>query len=302
MSQSILQSPSVLTERRIFLNLIHQEWQLCRGPVISLAMLWVIGLWVLVLFNHPAWLLAVGMLHAIVVSSAQAGRDVLDGTEEFSFSQPPGRGPLYQARLAIGLVFLLINGVVGGVAIAVDLPQRVWSLVFSGGLTESFGAPSEFFWYGMAVLVPLAAHGVTFALAANAGSRAGVNASWMGGAIAAASLALVGAALENLLWQAPNGVLGCPALLAVGVLVPLVGHQAYLRKEATGSGGVAGRAGSGGGLWIGVILVGLLLLLLLSFFFLRFKTVSSQEHEKLRRAVPSGPVPPLSPAPERDSN
>ena len=139
MSQPIDPPSRAFTDQQIFLNLIHQEWRQCRGPVVSLAMLSVLGLWVLVMFSHPGWLLGIGLLYVMMVTPGQAGRDVADGTEEFSFAQPPGRGPLYLARLAPGLAFLLVNGVVGGLAIAFDLPQRVWSLFFSGGLTETFG-------------------------------------------------------------------------------------------------------------------------------------------------------------------
>jgi hypothetical protein len=301
-SQTLVSDPPVFTDQQIFLNLLRQEWRLCRGAVTALAMLWVIGLWVLVIFNHPGWLLAVGLLHLLLVAPAQAGRDVLDGTEEFSFTQPPGRGPLYLARLSLGLVFLLANGVLGGLAIAGDLPQRIWSLCFSGGLTEPFGTHPEFLWYGLAVLVPTAAHGVTFVFAANAGSRAGVNLAWLAGILVAGIVTGVGLLLENVLWQAPNGFLACPALLVTSVLPPLAGYFAYLRKEATGSGG-AGSLGGGSGLWIVAIIFGLLLFLLLGFFWMRTSAVRSMpEPPRPVRDVPVNPVPPLVPTPERNSN
>lgn len=302
-SQTLVADPPVFTDQQIFLNLLRQEWRLCRGAVTALAMLWVIGLWVLVIFNHSGWLLAVGLLHLLLVAPAQAGRDVLDGTEEFSFTQPPGRGPLYVARLSLGLAFLLANGVLGGLAIAGNLPQHLWSLCFSGGLTEPFGTAPEFLWYGLAVLVPTAAHGVTFVFAANAGSRAGVNIAWLAGILVAGIVTGVGLLLENVLWQAPNGFLACPALLVTSVLPPLAGYFAYLRKEATGSGGVAGSLAGGGLLWLSMLIFGLLLLLLLGFSWMRVSAVRSMsEQERRVRDVPVNPVPPLVPTPERNSN
>ena len=70
------------TSREIsdFRALLLQEWKLCRGPVTSLAVVWVIGLWVLVIFQHPAWLLGVGVAYIIMLSAVQGGRDVIDGT------------------------------------------------------------------------------------------------------------------------------------------------------------------------------------------------------------------------------
>ena len=302
-------SPSVFTDSQIQLALIRQEWRLCRGPVTSLAMLWVIGLWVLVLFNHPGALLVIGLLHVVFVSPAQAGRDVLDGTEEFSFTQPPGRSPLYLARLGLGLTFLLINGVIGGLAIAGNLPQVLWSLCFSSGLTEPFATDPAFIWYGFAVLAPTAAHAVTFALAANAGTRGGVGVSWLGGIAATAIVIGLGSLLENFLWGYSNGFLSLPALLTTTVLVPLAGHHAYLRKEATGGGG--NLAGSGGGyFWIIAVILILLLLMLMSAWLFMAKGVSIDEESRLRRidvetqpqqrSVLPQPVPP--PPSELESN
>lgn len=286
MSQSIAQPTVSFTDSQILLSLIRREWRQCRGTVTSLAMLWVIGLWVLVMFHHPAWLLLIGVLHVVLVSPTQAGSDVLDGCEEFSFSQPPGRGTLYLARLIPGMVFLLASGIIGGLAIVWNLPQALWSLCFSGGLTEPFAPNAGFLWYGLAVLAPTAAHAVTFALAANSGTRAAVSSSWLVGIAAAGAVIALGMYLEAFLWQNPNGFLILPCLLAVTVLVPLAGHQFYLRKEATGSGGTVASDGGRGGFWIVAVIVGLLLFMLLSVYFLRLSRVSSMQQQDHRaRAI-----------------
>lgn len=287
LSPSLLHTPRAFTDQQILTSLLRQEWRLCRGQVIPLAMLWVIGLWVLVIFQFSGWLLAIGLIHVVVVSPAQAGRDVLDGTEEFSFSQPPGRSPLYLVRLAIGLAFLLANGLLGSLAIAGNLPQRLWSLCFSGGLTEPFATGSSLMEYGLVVLAPTAAHGITFAIAANAGTRAGVNLSWLGGIAATAGIAIAGLFLEGLLWRVPNGFLIGPALLATTVLAPLVGHQLYQRKEATGSGGSIVRGG-GWGWWMVGIIAALVALMLLSFFFFRVSAVrSTPQLEPRQQSAPT---------------
>jgi uncharacterized membrane protein len=289
--------------------LLYQEWKLSQGPVVALALLWFIGLWVLVIFHHPAWLLAVGLIHVMTLSSAQAGRDVIDGTEEFSFTLPPGRGPLFLARLTPGFLFLTLNGLLGGAAIALDLPQRIWSLVFSSGLTDPFPAVHYPLWYVMVLFVPVAAHAITFSTAALAGSRAGVNLSWLAGAVGAGAIVIAGFSAEDLLWRAPNGFLTIPALFAVAVLVPFGGYQAYLRKEASGSSGVANRNGSRSGFVIAAIIVAIIVVLFMSLMFFRLTAVSHSatqneirvrqaEEERQREAERENAMsaPPASPA------
>jgi uncharacterized membrane protein len=298
LTQSLASTPPVITDRQILFHLIRQEWRLCRGLVIPLAMIWVIGLWVLVIFSHPAWLLVLGLLHVMLISPNQAGRDIMDGTEEFSFALPSGRSPLYLARLAPGLIFLLANGLLGSLAIACNLPQCVWAMAFSGGLTEPFAPVTGAHWYAMSVLWPLAAHAITFALAANAGSRAGVYPlSWLAGITASGLMMLAGFLVENLLWGGPNGFLAGPALLVTTVLVLLAGHHAYLRKEASG---VSGKTRSSWIFWIIAVILALLVFAILNLFLVRQVRAVTQEKQRAQMERDVIPMPPTSPpaAPE----
>jgi hypothetical protein len=249
--------------------------------VIGLLLAWVIGLWILVLFNHPGFMLAIGLIYVVLFAGQQAGLDIVNGTEEFSFSQPTGRGPLYLARMTPGLAFILTVGIAGGLAIAFDLPQRVWSLVFSSGLTEPFAPIPERsrLWYPLAVCIPLAAFSITFALAALARSRALVFSAWLPGIGGAAGIAVGGSLCESMLWQGANGMFSCPLLLACTVLCLLGGYVLYQRKEAVkGSGQPTG--GSSAWVWI---LVGLILLFLLVMFVsASYPTPSSKAPEAVR--------------------
>lgn len=261
-------------------SLIQQEWKQCRTGVGTLSALWFIGLWVLVIFHHPAWLMVLGLLYVLTITSAQAGRDVMDGTEEFSFTLSPGRGPLFVSRMVPGFAFLTINGLVGGAAIALDLPQRVWSLVFSSGLTEPFHKGDDApLWYAMALLAPLAAHAITFAVAALAGTRAGVNLAWLAGFGGGGVIVLAGCFAESLLWDSPNGFLTSPALFAAAVLVPFAGYQAYLRKEASGA---KASAGSKVGFVILAILIAAMVLVFVAAFTFKRTAVREVELQKVR--------------------
>lgn len=265
---SEIQSPAmparVPSKPSVLPALIHQEWKSCRGTIIGLSVLWIIGLWVLVIFHHPVWLMIIGLIYVLAVSSSQGGRDVIDGTEEFSFALPPGRGPLFISRLAPGLAFLTANGLLGGVAIAFNLPQRLWGIVFSSGLTDPFPPVEVSLWYALALFIPVAAHSITFSIAALIGTRAGVSFSWVLGFIGAGAIVLVGTYAENLLWSPSYGYLTVPGLLAVSVLAPFSAYQLYLRKEASGSSGaVARRNNSKGLLTVAAIIVFILVFFML---------------------------------------
>lgn len=318
LSPPLSTSPASFTYRAILCNLIRQEWYLSRGPVILLATIWLVGLWVLVIFNHPAWLLAIGLCHVLFVSPGQAGRDIIDGTEEFSFALPPGRSPLYLARIVPGLAFLLANGLLGGLAIAYNLPQHLWALCFSGGLTDPFAPVTGGRWYDsyvIAVLLPCAGHAVTVALAANASSRSTVSYAGVLGIIAAASVMAVGFFLESLLWQELNGFIAGPALLATAVLDLLAGHQVYRRKEATGSGGRVGNWNRSGMVWIIASILGLLLCIAASLAWWRFTLARTSHDTELQRIeqqdairqqqiqqLRTHPAPTPATTPERDNH
>jgi hypothetical protein len=282
LSQELTETPAAAAGTSVWWEMVRREWRNCRSGLIEFVALWLIGLWVLVIFSHPGWLLGIGLLHVLVHSPTQAGRDLIDGTEEFSFAQPPGRGPLYLARLVPGMAFLLFNGLVGCAAIAFDLPQQLWSLVFSSGLTDPFPPVMPRYWYAAAILLPCAAHAVTFAFAANAKSRGGVFGTALLGICAALLVWFGGFWLEFLLWGENNAILAAPALVVTTVLVLLAGYLAYCRKEATRGAGVA--AQGNGSLAAIVIAIAIILILVVGFFAFRHTAVQGSQQEQRLRA------------------
>lgn len=271
-----------VTDSSVWLALLENEWRKHRHALTGLLLFWIAGFWILLLFPHPAFHLVVGLLYGVLFAGSLAGADVMDGTEEFSFSQPPGRGPLFLARMVPGLAFILVVGGLGGLASAFDLPQKLWSLVFSSGLTEPFAPVRDRFWYPLAVCLPLAVFAIVFTAAAISRSRGGVMVSWLPGLVGAGSVTALGFLGENLLWRQSNGILTCLALILLAVLSLLTGYLLYLRKEATKSTGQVT-----GGWWTGILLVAaaLLALTLLSGFFM-FKRVDRRTQDKIFNAQP----------------
>ena len=260
-----------VTDASAWLALLENEWRRHRHALTGLLLFWIAGFWILLLLPHPAFHLVVGLLYCVLFAGPQAGADVMDGTEEFSFSQPTGRGPLFLARMTPGLAFILIVGGLGGLGSAFDLPQKLWSLVFGSGLTEPFAPVRDRFWYPLAVCIPLAVYAITFSLAALAKSRGAVGFAWLPAALATGAIIGIATITENLLWRNANTLLLCPLLIATATVVLVIGHQLYLRKEATKAGGQA--AGSSIWGWSMAVIAILIFVVVLSGFFFRARVV-----------------------------
>lgn len=270
--------------RSEFTAVLRHEWKPLRRLHGWFGIIWLLGLWIVPVFNHPGWLLALGLVYVWAVVPSLAGSDVLDGTEEFSFSLPPGRGMLYAARLLIVLLALLLLTAVGGLAIALDLPPRLWSLVMDSGLAEPFPPVETRLFYGLAVVLPLSVAAIAFVLAALAGSRTRVGHSSLIAVVAAGLLTFGAFYLEFVLWG--DDLRGWICLSMHGVLalaLPAAGWRAFLRKEAVI--GAGGRAAGGWLIWVILGVVLLLALLLLNF-------VSYQQAGPPSRPVPQSPASP----------
>ena len=274
---------------------LKHEWRPLRRLHGWFVIGWLIALWIVPVVEHPGWLLAIGLLYVWAVVPSLAGSDVLDGTEEFSFALPPGRGTLYGARWLIGSGHLLLLTAVGGLAIACDLPPRLWSLVADSGLAEPFPPVETRFVYGLAVLLPLSAMAIAFPLAALATSRGGVGSAPLVAAVLVGLLTLGAFALEHRMWQELRGTI-CLLLHGMLVLVlPVLGWRAYLGKEAvTGPGG---RGGGGRLRWLLlVVAILVVLVLVLLFSYARVETRTEPERSAVSLTVHETPCRPCRPA------
>jgi hypothetical protein len=261
---------STLTDadRRVWTALALRQWLAVRGLHTAFLVAWLTALWVLQLVAHPGWMIAFGLLYTVLVTPLMAGADILDGTEEFSFALPPGRQALFLTRMGIGLAFLLVTTGLGSLAIACDMPQAVWSLVATSGITAPNPPVTPSFLYALAVLVPVAAFAGTFTLASLAGSRALVGFSWVLSAAAVGGIVFASLMVEAAIWEKPVGWITCVALLLGSVLTLLGGSLAYADKEAVIGGGRAGTRW-GTGVVVAILLVVTLFMLSVFWFFTR---------------------------------
>ncbi len=263
------------SEKRVWTALALRQWTAVRGLHTGFLVAWLVALWVLQLVPHPGWLIAFGLLYTILVTPLMAGTDILDGTEEFSFSLPPGRRPLFLTRMGIGLAFLLVTTGVGSLAIGFDVPQALWSLVATSGITEPSPTVKPSFLYPLAVLVPVAAFAGTFVIASLAGSRTLVGFSWVLAAAAVGIGVFVSLQVESLIWDKPIGWITCVALLLGSVVTLLGGSLAYDQKEAViGGGRVGGRWGTG--VVVAILIVVTLFLLAFAMFWVREAKIDTE--------------------------
>jgi hypothetical protein len=259
--------------------LLRQELADRGGWYRTFGIIWLIGLWILPVFNHPLFFLWIGLILVFLVTPVQTGVDVLDGTEEFTFTQPPTRAEVFLSRILPGAVFLFVTGLIGVLAVGFDLPQKIWGLVFSGGLTTPFRPVKEVHWYPLAVLIPVAAHVIAGGFAALAITRQQVLWAGLIGIIGAWAIAGIGLALEQGLTDRLHGWISTPLLFIATAGIFAFCFRAYQAKEATRAGAAAPLASRGSRWpWI-VLLIVVAVILFMSFFWVRSAEVKSEVRE-----------------------
>ncbi len=266
----------------VYRGLLWREWLAQRSLVILSPAVWLACGWVLLLFFHPGFIIAFGVIYAFLAGPRFGGADAAEGTEEFSFALPPTRAERYLARLALGGASVLLLTVLGVLTIGLDLPQKVWSLFVNSGFTEPFPACKERFLYPLAVAIPFAVFAFSFALAATAGTRGMVGLSWLlGGALAGAALGL-GFLGEWGLWGEINGYISVLALFALAPLALLAGYLRYVVKE-----GISRPAREGGATVAWVVAAVVVVLFLLGLGAISFLTYPGRDEKRKVETVVS---------------
>ena len=217
--------------RRTLRGLLWREWLAHGGIVLGFLAAYLVLGWVLLIFFHPGFVLAFGVILAMFAGVTCGGGDAAEGSEEFAFALPPTRGERYVARLAFGGAIVGAFVITGLLSVALDLPQLVWSIFVNSGFTEAFPEAQPGFLYALAFAIPAAVYAATFAVAAVAQNRGVVGVSWILGGVYAAAVMGVGFIPEWFLWKNLNGYISTPLLLAATAFAAQGGYYAYKRKE-----------------------------------------------------------------------
>lgn len=222
--------------RKAFRGLLWREWLLYSRTIYGFLAVWLIGIWVLQVFNHPAWIAVFGCAFAFALAAAMGGGDAAEGSEEFAFSLPVSRGEHFRARATLGLACLAFFLVAGLIAVAWNLPQLLWGLFVETGFTwpnARVANPRPI--YAITILLPMALFCCNFSLAAvwAASPRGMGNANNIG---MIATLAITGAAFfaEYKVWNQPTFTerITVPTLAVWAALTFGGGYLLYVRKEA----------------------------------------------------------------------
>ena len=267
---------------RIGRGLMWGAWLAHRNIVLWAVTLWVLAAWVLVLLFHPGFILAMGMIYAMLAGMMFGGTETLWGTEELALSLPPTRGQRYRAGMLMAVGTTMGLTVAGAVTIALDLPQRAWGLVVESGMTQPFPACEHRALYLLAVAAPLAQVAVTFALASIARSRALVLASWFLGLLAVAVVFAVGYLAERLAYGPIHLYATAVLLAAAGVMALLGGYKTYVRKEAIPRPGAG--AGGAGAWFVAGVVIAMLVAVLVSLIVYRQRETAYRQSEALDAA------------------
>jgi hypothetical protein len=212
---------------QVIRGLLYQEW-LARGRLIMFYVsAWVIGVWILACFTHPAWQLVLGLIFAQMAAMQFGGADVYDGTEEFAFGLPPRRITRYLVRLCLGAGTMLLLGWAGLVATWFRIPQAVWGLVVESGFTEP-GPAASAEWYAGAAVYPALAFALLFAFSATCQSRKQL--VGLGGITVAAIFALW-MVLHQVVRPRTTWWVPLVLLAVAAVVVIIIGAAFYVRKE-----------------------------------------------------------------------
>jgi hypothetical protein len=265
----------------VWKGLLWREWLAHRNLVVNALAVWLVCGWVLLIFSHPGFIIAFGVLYAFLAGALFGGGDAAEGSEEFSFALPPTRQERYVARLLLGGATVLGFTVLGNLAIALDLPQKLWGLVVNSGFTEPFPPCEPRFIYALAIALPIAVFACAFALATHARSPGLVWMSWLLSGLVVGILLGVGLWVEHLLWQEFNGYVSTTALLAAAPLALLAGSIAYQRKE-----GISRPAPMRGrsAWWVWALIAVFIVLAFMFLMLVSYRAVRERSHAEMRRA------------------
>jgi uncharacterized membrane protein YidH (DUF202 family) len=192
---------------------------------------WLLGIWILCLFNHPGFIIAFGVIYAAAAGLRFSGLETVEGSSEFVFALPPTRQQRCLVSLTIGLASVIAMTLLGDLALAFNLPQVFWEIFVSSGFTAPYEPTETNILHWHAVLIPTAVFAGVYAMASFAKARSSAMASPLIGLIAVGMIVGLSHHLEFIRWQQANGIVAIPLLCVFSVLVLILAYRFCLVKE-----------------------------------------------------------------------
>jgi hypothetical protein len=220
-----------LSKLTVWKGLARYEWYAHSRLLLSCVALWLVAVWTLPFYSNPGWILAFGMVYAVLAGPAFGGKDVLEGCEEFTLAQPATRGERFMVRLLLGGGMLLVFTLMDMIALGLDLSQAIARLYIDTGILRPVEVLTPRLLYGLVAAFPLTVFCLGFVLAANARSRSIVLAAWFWATLGALVVLRLGLFYEIWHWGAWTGYVACPGLLVATGLILWGGYRYYVNKE-----------------------------------------------------------------------
>ncbi len=219
------------TGLRLWRALVWSEWFLHSRLLLCFLLGWLAVVWLLPLFAHPLWVLAVGFVFALVAGPAFGGADVVHGCEEFSFALPPTRSQRFTARFLVGAIWLVALTLMDVLALDRSFSDVLFRVFLDTGLaTVEVRQPVML--YGLVFAAPFAVFSLGFAVAALATNRTVAFTAWLWSALGALSTLRLGFYAEEAVWDRLNGRIAVPLVTVVAVLTAFIARRLYQHKEA----------------------------------------------------------------------
>lgn len=212
-------------------GILRSEWHAHSRLLLVFIGTWLATVWILPQFANPGWIVLFGLIFALVAGPALGGHDVLEGSEEYTFSLAITRGQWFGLRWAFGATLLTLFTLMNLVMLGLDLPQAITRFFLDLGLLDPQGALKHRFLPSLVWAFPLACYSLGFSLCANARSRGEVLASWIWAGLGALGILRLGLLWEYWEWHAWTGQMAFPALLAAAFGATVLGLRIYRTKE-----------------------------------------------------------------------
>jgi hypothetical protein len=227
-------SPTEYSNLLLWKGLLWREWYANSQVIIFFFMIWFLSVWIFEILQYPLMIAGISFVYGLIIGAALGGRDVLEGSQEFSFSLPSSRCERYLTRLAVGCGSLLFFTIYGLLAIRLHLPQFCWSLFVDSIFTQSIKDEEDLLFYKAALIVPVAAFTVSFLITILAVSKEAQ------GEIFGKLFFMLAAIFVPLFicsqmfgWSGRVVVSTlCPIILIVSIIALIMGYFIYDRKEA----------------------------------------------------------------------
>ncbi len=212
-------------------GLLWSEWHAHSKLLLVFLIAWLLMVWILPLFTNPGWILAFGLVYALIAGPVVGGSDVIDGCEEFVLALPPTRSERYLARLAISGGALLFFTLLDLLVLGLDLAQAIVRLYLDTGLIHPVEILKPRLLYGLVLAFPFAVFATGFSLAANARGRALAVTGWFWAGLVALIILKLGLFYEYWSWKVWTGLIACTGLGVAGCVALWTGYRLYRRKE-----------------------------------------------------------------------